>query len=168
VSNVIQFNYDSCEDIEYEENKGHYYLHVPAFYTKGSNSNRLVDFMLDTGAFLTVITLQTARLLGYDQLTPVSSNIILSGYAGEIKADLLEIPGLVIGGRILEGTKVAVPKESERHEIKGMNILGLNVLEYFNYLVDSTNCKIYFAKNEKYKIPKEFECVNIRSVSGNH
>ena len=67
MSKVIQFFYDSCEDIEYEESKGHYYLHVPAFYSKKSNANRLVDFMLDTGAYITVITPQTAKLLGYDK-----------------------------------------------------------------------------------------------------
>jgi predicted aspartyl protease len=152
MNNTIQFRYDAIEDIAYEESEGHYYLHIPAFFTLNSYANRRINFILDTGAYLTVISRHTAIRFGFDKLSPIHSDINLSGFAGTCKGDLIETPGLIIGGKILEGVRVAIPKATE-----GMNILGLNVLEYFNYLIDSTNSKIYFARNENYKIPKELE-----------
>ena len=166
MSNIIMFQYDSCEDIDYDQSEGHYYLPAPAFYSAESHANELIDFMLDTGAFLTIITPQTAERSATTN-SPINPDIPLSGYTGEFRATLLEIPGLVIGGKILEGAKVAVPKISKHDKRADMNILGLNILEHFNYLIDSTDRKIYFARNEDYKIPKELKCVNIRSISNN-
>ena len=112
MSKSIKFQYDAMDDIFYKEIEGHYYLHIPTFYSLENNANRVVEFMLDTGAFLTVVTPYTAELLGYNKLTPLKADITLTGYAGECKADLYETPGFVIGGRILEGAKIAVPKET--------------------------------------------------------
>jgi len=165
MSGVMQFQYDSSENILYREEEGHYYIPIPAFYAKESHANDTITFMLDTGAYLTVITPYTAEWFGFNKLTPINPDIILRGYAGECKAALVEIPGLVIGGKILDGVKVAIPKMTEQSGINSVNILGLNVLEYFRYLIDSADCKMYFARNEDYKIPKELGCVNIRAVS---
>jgi len=160
MNNIIQFQYDAVDNIRYRANEGHYYLHIPAFFTNNSYANLKINFIFDTGAYLTVISRHTAVRFGFDKLTPIKTDIDLSGFAGKCKGNLIELPGLVIGGKILGGTKVAIPQTME-----GMNIIGLNVLEYFNYFVDSTNSKIYFSRNENYKIPKELECASIRSIS---
>jgi len=44
------------------------------------------------------------------------------------------------------------------------DILGLNVLEYFNYLIDSQNDMIYFADNPSYKPPTELGCGRLFSI----
>lgn len=161
MSNTIQFQYDAVDSIRYRAKEGHYYLHIPAFLAFNSYANLKINFIFDTGAYLTVISRHTAIRFGFDKFTPIKTDIDLSGFAGKCKGDIIELPGLVIGGKILEGVKVVIPQS-----VEGMNILGLNVLEYFNYLVDSTNGKIYFAMNESYKIPKVLECASIRSISG--
>ena len=82
MSNIITFQYDAYVDIEYDSDEGHYYVPVPAFYSAENHANRVVDFMIDTGAFLTIITPQMAVHLGYDKLTPINPDILLSGYTG--------------------------------------------------------------------------------------
>ena len=101
------------------------------------------------------------------KLKPINPDITLSGYSGQCDAALFEVPGLVIGGKILEGVKVAIPKKSGKGEARNLNILGLNVLEHFKYLLDSTNGKIYFAQNKNYKAYEILKCTNVRTISSN-
>jgi hypothetical protein len=72
-------------------------------------------------------------------------------------ADIKEIPGFLIGGKFLEGVKVAVP-----HEDIDFNILGLNVIEQFKFLYDTDEDKIYFAENLNPDIPDELRCSGIK------
>jgi hypothetical protein len=83
----------------------------------------------------------------------------LSGFAGYCEGDIVEIPGLVIGGRRLENVKVAMP-----HIHTKDNILGLNVLEHFQLLMDTTESKAYFADNENYKARLELKCSKIHEI----
>ena len=136
-------------------------MDVPLFYEKGSYSNETIDFIFDTGAYLTVLSQKTARLFGYDKITPISANIPLNGFAdSHCEGDLIEIPGMLIGGKVLEDVKVAIPYVATEDDI-----LGLNVLEHFNYYIDSANDKIYFSDNPVYKAPKELRCGRISSVT---
>jgi len=145
-------------DLPYEDD-GHRHLRVPVFYETGNNSNLPVDFILDTGAYLTVLTKITAELFGFDKLRPLARNIPLTGFAGfKVSGDLLEIPTL-LGDKRIEA-KVVVPYVDTED-----NILGLNVLEHFNYLIDNTNDKIYFADNTAYKANKNLMCSRVWSVS---
>jgi len=157
---VVEFKYNSAIDFKYEAD-GHRYVKVPIFFEEGSYSNDTVDFVFDTGAYLTVLTQKTARLFGFDKLTPISANIPLTGFAdSHCEGDLIEIPGMMIGGRLLEGVRVAVPYVSTEDDI-----LGLNVLEHFCFLIDNANDKIYFTDNAVYKAPKELGCGRISAVS---
>jgi len=160
MTNIIHFQYDAVENIVYEKIEGHYFLHLPAFFSTDGHANALISFVLDTGAYLTVISRDTATRFGFDKIPPINTNLPLSGFAGGCNADLVEIPGLIVGGRMLEGVKVAIPQE-----INGINLLGLNILEYFNYLIDSNNSKIYFAMNDNYKIPEILKCAKVRAIS---
>ena len=45
------------------------------------------------------------------------------------------------------------------------NILGLNVLEHFKYLLDTATSEIFFADNDNYKGPLKLRCVSVHSVS---
>jgi len=60
---------------------------------------------------------------------------------------------------VLEDVRVAIPYIDTEDDI-----LGLNVLEYFNYLIDSTNDKIYFSDSFTYKPPKELGCGKVTTV----
>jgi len=139
--NEFIFEYDSVQPLTHDDD-GHYYLHVPAFYGNDDFSNYVINFIFDTGAYITVLSRKTIIRMGLDEKFTVEKNTPLSGFAGKTLVDIKEIPGFVIGGRRLEGVKVAVP-----HINTDENILGLNVLEYFKYFVDTENDKIYFAQN---------------------
>ena len=158
--NAMSFQYNSAMHLTYIAD-GHRHIKVPLFYEKGSYSNIAIDFVFDTGAYLTVITQKTARRMGFDKIRPIQTNIPLTGFAdSQCEGDLVEIPGMLIGGRMLEDVRVAVP-----HIANTDDILGLNVLEHFNYLIDSTNDKIYFSDNPVYKAPAELGCGMISAVS---
>ncbi|MDR0221749.1 MAG: retroviral-like aspartic protease family protein [Lachnospiraceae bacterium] len=152
------FGYRAVDDIFYDED-GHYHIQIPAFFTASTNRNDIVDFIFDTGAYLTVVTLQTATRFGWDKLSPLVTKIELSGFAGCCEGDIIAIPGLVIGGRRLEGVKVAIP-----HIHTNDNILGINVLEHFKFLLDTTENKVYFADNENYKAHLEFKSSKIYEI----
>ena len=162
MSNTVLFQYDSCEDLRYKKSAAQYYLSVPAFFSEENHANDEIDFLLDTGAYLSVLSRHTAINFGFDKFTPIRTDIDLNGFSGKCKGDLIELPGLVIGGKMLKGAKVAIPQA-----IEGINILGLNVLEYFKYLVDSMDCKIYFSRNYDYKMPEKLSCTSIHSIFHN-
>jgi len=147
--------FDAVMDLEYRAD-GHRHLMVPVFFKEGSHANDKVDFILDTGAYLTVLTLKTAVLFGFDKVTPLKKNIPLTGFAGfSIAGDLIEIT-MLIGNRKLSAAKVAIPYVNTTD-----NILSLNILEHFNYAIDNTNDKIYFADNPIYKAHQELKCGNL-------
>ena len=67
---------------------------------------------------------------------------------------------MMLGGKMLEDVKVAIPYIDTEDDI-----LGLNVLEHFNYLIDSKNDKIHFSDNPDYKPPMELKSGKVYSVS---
>jgi len=91
----ILSKYDSIENLKFEDD-GHYHLLVPVFHDFNSYSNDSVDFVFDTGAFLSVLTQDTAIRLGFENRFIVQKDIELSGFAGGCLADLKEIPGYFI------------------------------------------------------------------------
>ena len=159
MSNILAFSYDSVESLTSEED-GHYHIHIPTFYDHESYTNRRIDFIFDTGAYITVITRNTAMSLGFLDSYTIETNVPLSGFSGECLADIKNIPGFVIGGRRLEGVKVAVP-----HSDTDMNILGLNVLEHFKYCIDTESDKVYFAPNRVPDVPDKLRCNSIYVLS---
>ena len=155
---MVNIQYTSVVDLHYRPD-GHRHLKIPVFYNTDENNNNSIDFILDTGAYLTVLTKRTAELFGFDKLLPLAVNVPLTGFAGyKVEGDLIEIPILLGGKRLI--AKVVVPYVHITN-----NILGLNVLEHFNYSIDNTNDKIYFSDNPVYKANNVLMCSNIWSVS---
>jgi len=158
MANTVDFSYTSVMTLSHKAD-GHRHLAIPIFYETGNNSNFAVDFILDTGAYLTVLTKMTAELFGFDKLEPLVKKVPLTGFAGfKVEGDLIEIPMLFGGKRI--DAKVAVPYVDTMNDI-----LGLNVLEHFNYLIDNSNDKIYFSDNAVYKANHNLMCSRVWSVS---
>ena len=158
MANQVNFQYNSVMDLIHRAD-GHRHMSVPVFYETKNNTNNNADFILDTGAYLTVLTKMTASRFGFDKLTPLSRKVPLTGFAGyKVEGDLIEIP-MLLGSRRIEA-KVVVPYVDTED-----NILGLNILEHFSYLIDSTNDKIYFADNADYKANKTLMCDKVWAVS---
>jgi len=158
--NNKNFSYNTAIDYKYEED-GHRHVDVPLFFDKDSYSNEQVDFVFDTGAYLTVLTKFTAEQFKFDKITPIQTNIPLTGFAdSKCSGDLIEIPGMLIGGKRLVDVRVAIPYIDTEDDI-----LGLNVLEYFDYLIDSSGDKIYFSDSSTYKPPKEFGCGKVTTIN---
>ena len=157
--NSLVFTYDSVEALTLNEDCN-YILNVPMFYEFDNYSNDRVDFVFDTGAYITVITKRDAAFLGFTNSYIIQSGVPLSGFIGGCMVDIMNIPGMIIGGRHLEGVKVAVPQVDT-----DTNILGLNVLETFKYLIDTENDLIFFAQNPLPNIPELLRCGKIRSIS---
>jgi clan AA aspartic protease (TIGR02281 family) len=151
--------YDSEESLTYEAD-GHYHIKIPVFYDNDTYTNHKVDFVFDTGAYITVMTRDTASVLGFLDSHTVKENVPLKGFSGECLADIKEIPGLFLGNRFFENVKVAVP-----HEATDINILGLNVIDHLKYFVDTEYDRICFILNPQPKVPQPFLCGSVRTVS---
>ena len=136
---------------------GHYYVTLRAIYNSSDNAyTEKIDFILDTGAFITVISRDIAELFGYDKLPKIPSKI--KGYTGEAPADFVRIPGLKILNMELVDVPVLIPNNKELKQ----NILGLNVLEYFEYSIQTKSDKMYISMNPNPKhYHKILECSQV-------
>jgi clan AA aspartic protease (TIGR02281 family) len=140
---------------------GHYYVTLRAIYNTSDKAYaEKIDFILDTGAFITVISRDIAELFGYDKLPKIPSKI--KGYTGEAPADFVRIPGLKILNTELYDVPVLIPHNKELKQ----NILGLNILEYFEYLIETNNDKIHIRLNPNPRqYHKILECGQVIVVS---
>ena len=100
---------------------------------------------------MTVISRGTAIRRGFDKLPKISTELF--GFGGGISVDFVRIPGLMILGKLHTDVPVLIP-----HEMYRMNpntgqkkqmpeVLGLNVLEHFNYYIDTANDRLYLKEN---------------------
>ena len=117
------------------------FIQARAFYAGGNVEGADIDLIVDTGAFMTVVSRDIAKRFGYDKLPKASSRI--KGYSGEASADFVRIPGLKILDTLFTDVPVLIPNSSDLKQ----NILGLNVLEYFNYFFDNENDRLYLNAN---------------------
>jgi len=122
-----------------------------------------VDLLLDTGAYLSVLSRRTAIDCGFDKLPKITTT--LKGYSGGIPADFVRIQGLRVLGKILTGVPVLIPHDVNYTDPVTkltkpfQEILGLNVLEYFNYFVNTENDRLYLNWNPTPRpYSKEFAC----------
>ena len=123
-----------------ERQGGLYYLTLSIFYEGGPAEGRDIKFILDTGAYLSVISRGTALLYGLDKLPKKATSLF--GFSGGISADFVRIPGIRILDEVRTDVPVLIPHDMYRFnpvtkENKRMpEILGLNILEYYNYYQD--------------------------------
>jgi hypothetical protein len=129
------------------------YITLQAIYPGSPTTGVDIEFILDTGAYMTVISRGTAIRCGFDKLPKKSS--LLFGFGDAIGVDIVRIPSLVI----LEKTRTDVPvliphnmyrtnpKTGEKRQMP--EVLGLNVLEYYNYYIDTEHDKLYLNENPR-------------------
>lgn len=122
--------------------KGHLYIFVQAFYEGSHSKGRRLNLILDTGAYVTVLSRRTAIRCGYDKL-PLKE-VTINGFGGNGEpADAVRIPGLKILNKLVTDVPVLIPHRKDLTQ----EVLGLNVLEYFNYYVDTENSRLYLKLN---------------------
>jgi len=155
----LMFKYESDNNMLFEENSM-YYLDIPVLLDTEHYLNSNTLFLIDTGAYISVLNRRLSRRYGFDKLPNITDKFLLTGIGGTCKASIKEIPGLVIGGRIIKGVKVAIP-----HDETKFCILGLNVLEHFKFFMDTEKCKIFFAYNDDYKMPTVLKSAEILNIS---
>jgi len=133
--------FDDNNSLDIQRIGGHLYITICALYANNDIDGTEISFILDTGAFITVISRDIANRFGYNKLPKVPGKI--KGYSGEASADFVRIPGLKILDPFIFNVPVLIPHSTDLKQ----NILGLNVLEYFNYFINTANDKIYFSEN---------------------
>ena len=113
----MEKTYNFVSDIKYEPD-GHRNLKVPVIFDLENNLNEVIDFIFDTGAYITVIARRTAAQFEFDKIVPEKKNIPLTGYAGhEVRGDLIQIPCMLLGNRRVECARVAVPYNDTKGNI---------------------------------------------------
>jgi predicted aspartyl protease len=137
---------------------GHIFLKI-GFVSFNQQSNKGLTAMLDSGAYLTVISADTATRYGFNNLP--YKNVDLRGFTGSTPAKLITVPGLMIAGWVITQVNMLVPIDANIKTV----VLGQNVLEYFNYRVNHDEDRIYFDKNPNPKPqPKYIDLVGCGDV----
>ena len=95
---VIQI--DNKTQMNYWRLKGQVFLSVP-IVCEGSTDKDKIDFIYDTGAYLTVINREMYEWFNLYKLPRKEAT--MGGYVSSAPGYVFQIPGLVIGKRLLSG-----------------------------------------------------------------
>ena len=145
----VYFGDNSYYDLT--RDSGLLYVRLKAIYQGSPVDGEGIEFIFDTGAYLTVISRNTAIRCGFDKLPKKTTDLF--GFGDAITVDFVRIPGLIILGKTLTDIPVLIPHDMYRTnprtgEIKQMpEVLGLNVLEYYNYYIDTERDRLYLNEN---------------------
>jgi len=151
----MRFYFNDNDFYTLERQKGLLYITIQTIHEGSPDKGKDIKLVLDTGAYLTVISRGTAIERGFDKLPKKETR--LYGFSGSVGADLVSIPGLRILGRTRTHVPVLIPHDmyivDPETGIKKQTaeVLGLNVLEYYNYYIDSENERLYLSDNPNPK-----------------
>jgi predicted aspartyl protease len=134
-----------------ERRDGLFYVTLHTIYKDSPAEGAELKLILDTGAYMTVLSRGTAIRHGFDELPKKPTT--LTGFGGSVDADFVRIPGLLVLGRLRLDIPVLIPhdmfyidnKTGKRRQMQ--EVLGLNVLEYYNYFIDTENDRLYLQEN---------------------
>jgi predicted aspartyl protease len=143
---MIKYEFNDWHYSEYEREGGHMIVSLVVFASDTKAAD--VKLIYDTGAYVTVFSRTTAMRLGLALGTGKPAT--LKGFNNEhgtIAGELIEIPRLMIGKYFVYNVKAVVPLE----DVVVAEVLGENVLEYFNYVVDHDRDMIFYQKNSNPK-----------------
>lgn len=133
-------NIDDKTQMNYWRLKGQVFLSVQ-IVCEGSTDKDKIDFIYDTGAYLTVINKEMYEWFNLDKLPRKEAK--MGGYVSSASGYVFQIPGLVVGKRLLSGVWAFTPKSKDIKQ----NLLGDNVIEYFRPLQDNQSDCFYFMDN---------------------
>ncbi|MCL2171856.1 MAG: retroviral-like aspartic protease family protein [Defluviitaleaceae bacterium] len=131
---------DEKTRLKYSRSKGHIYIRVP-IVREGSTDSDRIEFIYDTGAYITVINREMYEFHGLDKLP--RKDAMMGSYVGATPGYIFQIPGIIIGNRLLAGVWAFTPKTKNIKQ----NLLGDNVIEYFRPFQDNQEDCFYFIDN---------------------
>jgi hypothetical protein len=143
----LTLTFNDKTKVEFTRDKGQVYLNIP-IVCEGSTDGDSIEFIYDTGAYITVINRERYENYGLDKLPRRETSI--GGYVGLAPGYVFQIPGLIIGNKLLSGVWAFTPISMEIKQ----NLLGDNVIEYFRPFQDNLHSCLYFLDNPN---PKPFE-----------
>ena len=132
--------FDERIRMEYERTKGQIFLRIQIVCEGSTNSDK-IKFIYDTGAYLTVINREMYEWFNLNKLPRKEAT--MGGYVSSAPGYVFQIPGLVVGKRLLSGVWAFTPKSIDIKQ----NLLGDNVIEYFRSFQDNLNNCFYFLDN---------------------
>ena len=139
---IDSFEVNERMRVRYKRIKGQVFLRIPII-CEGSTDKDTIPFMYDTGAFLTVINREFYEWYKLYRLPRKETS--MGGYVGSTPGYIFQIPGLVIGQRLLTGVWAFTPKSMDVKQ----NLLGDNVIEYFIPIQDNSQDCFFFLDNPK-------------------
>ncbi|MCL2204800.1 MAG: retropepsin-like domain-containing protein [Defluviitaleaceae bacterium] len=122
-----------------------------------------LHIILDTGAFMTLIDKDVAVSSGYEIIE--EKGCIISGFSEKgLLCDLRKISTLVFAGFKIKDVIIATPHEDD---IGVAEVLGMNILENFNFHIDIETEEIYLNKRGAFTSQKpRYACGEINLFSG--
>jgi len=103
------------------------------------NNAQNAVLLLDTGASLSIISPELLRMLGIPyQSTGTTAWFSTAG--GRIKAPVITLDSLALGGVVVENIEVGVIGEFDNNPFDGL--LGMNFLRHFEFFIDQNERKL--------------------------
>ena len=153
----MQINFSNSHKSTFRRVSGQYRLYATIYRDTDKVRKGVIDFIYDSGAFLTVINKERYETLGLDRLPRVEHYI--NGYTGKAVGYYFQLPWLQMGGEDLPYVWAFSPKSGELSQ----NLLGTNVIERFRVFQDNEADCFYFIKNNK---PRFYTTANGSSFTG--
>lgn len=153
----MQISFDSSHKSTFRRENGQYRIFLTIFRDTDKSKTGLVDFIYDSGAFITVINKERYETLGLCNLPRVEHYI--SGYTGKAEGYYFQIPWLRIGGEDLPFVWAFSPKSGDLSQ----NLIGTNVIERFRIFQDNEDDCFYFISNQT---PRFYTTSNGDSFAG--
>ena len=142
----VTYPYNPWSFADFKRDDGHFHIQVNVFTSDVDFSD--VSFVIDTGAYITVLDRKRAQRIGLPLTGLYTANF--TGFnvnRGSDEAEIVIVPKFEIGKHIIENVPVLVPIG----DIEVPSVIGANILEYFIYTMDHEKDRIYFAKNPNPK-----------------
>jgi hypothetical protein len=137
----MQINFDIAQKSTFRRINGQYRLFVAIYRDVEKTKKGVIDFIYDSGAFLTVINKERYETLGLDTLPRIEHYI--HGYTGKANGYYFQLPCLQIGGQDLSYMWAFSPKSGELKQ----NLLGTNIIERFRVFQDNEEDCFFFLSN---------------------
>jgi len=153
----MQISFDTSRKSVFRRVSGQYRLFATIFRDIEKTKKGVIEFIYDSGAFLTVINKERYETLGLNSLPRIEHYI--NGYTGKAEGYYFQLPWLQIGGEDLPYVWAFSPKSGELNQ----NLLGTNVIERFRIFQDNEEDCFYFLINSK---PRFYTTQNGESFEG--
>jgi clan AA aspartic protease (TIGR02281 family) len=103
------------------------------------NNAQNAVLLLDTGASLSIISPELLRMLGIPYQS-TGRTAWFSTAGGRIKAPIITLDSLALGGVVVENIEVGVIGEFDNNPFDGL--LGMNFLRHFEFFIDQSERKL--------------------------